>query len=365
MSKLLTMTLHDQESDYNHSEEPEIGHRFGGVRRTRIRRMPSRQMSRDEGSDRDWGPASGTEMDCSLPALLRINSASLLRPTQRETEELGEFCDQFCGSIDMSDVVEETKECPRGSDDLNLESAVAQFEDRFEAADLFSQDKDGDTKLHCAIIILEEKLALSIIGKAASYTWLSLRNVLFQTPLHLGVLTRQARVVRALMAAGADISLRDKDGNTALHIACRDGLVDIVKVLLEPVRYEETLNNKYEIPYQAIPQDMSIANYEGLSCLHLAAMNRRTEIVELLETKDVDLNMKDLKTGRTILHYACLNGKVDLVRKLLKSRRCNINARAYDGSTPFDLARVKDDDIICMVLAAAGARYGHDDIDSD
>jgi ankyrin repeat protein len=75
--------------------------------------------------------------------------------------------------------------------------------------------------------------------------------------------------------------------------------------------------------------------------------------------------MKECKAGRTVLHNACQNGNITLVKLLLKQRNCDINARAYDGSTPFDLARARDRDTICVTLAAAGAKYGDDNSDSD
>jgi hypothetical protein len=234
-----------------------------------------------------------------------------------------------------------------------------------DASRIYLRDQDGDTLLHTAIIIHEVALAMMFISKAPSNTWLSFTNVLFQTPLHLSVLTNQPEVTRRLIVAGAEVDKRDKDGNTALHIACRQGQYKNVQNLLEPVRYHETKQNSYEIPYQTIPQDISIKNYEGITCLHLAASHGHLDIVSMLLDKDIDVNLKEGKTGRTILHNACLTGDLNLVKLLLRHRSCNINARAFDGSTPFDLARIRGHEDICLVLAAAGAGYGEDLTDSD
>lgn len=299
-----------------------------------------------------------------------FNELSLDTPlvfAEYETNVIDEndLCGQFLDSIDLSECIIQPTEDKRrrtsGQRVLNVKAS----EDRIDPLLFFTPNNDGDTLLHTAIIHQNNDLTRLIINEAPSYDLLSLKNLLSQTPLHLAVLTKQPHIARALMVAGAIISMRDKRGNTALHIACQDGSTDIVRTLLEPVRYQETMNNNYDIPYQAIPQDFTIANYEGKTCLHLAALNGHLDIVEILETYGVNLNMKDLKTGRTILHSACLAGDIHLVRRLVKSKACVINARAYDGSTPFDLARIKGDEAICMVLAAAGARYGYEDIDSD
>lgn len=287
--------------------------------------------------------------------------------THADEPEVKTYLEEICcklDSVEMDDHETATKE--NGVENgWNHYRRPAVDDTGFSTSAIYARDRDGDTMLHTAIILQEFWLAMYFISKASSVTLLSLQNLLFQTPLHLATLTNQPDVVRRLVVGGAKLESRDKDGNTALHIACRDGLVKIVNYLLEPVKYQETMQNSYLLPYQTIPQDMTIANYEGLSCLHLAAMNRRLDIVEILMKKDIDVNLKDGKTGRTILHNACLSGDIKLVRLLLSHKSCNINARAYDESTPFDLARARAHEDVCIALAAAGARYGDEYSDSE
>lgn len=112
---------------------------------------------------------------------------------------------------------------------------------------------------------------MQIIGLALDWDWLNQTNNLLQTPLHIAVITRQLPVVRRLMCAGASVDVRDQMGNTPLHNACRLGYEDVVRTLLKPVEYQETLQNKYNIPYQRLPQDLESRNYEGMYhfCLFL------------------------------------------------------------------------------------------------
>lgn len=230
-------------------------------------------------------------------------------------------------------------------------------------ASLLLPDEDGDTPLHVAIICEDVPAAFEIIDKAESHIFLSYQNHLRQSPLHLAVLTKQLSVVRGLVTSGADFMTRDRNGNTPLHLACREGFVDVAKSLLEPVSPLEAIKTDREIPNQFISQRLDVKNYDGLSCIHLAANKGNVDIVNLLLEKGADCNDKEMKTGRCILHNACFSGNVELVRMLTRLKSCNINAKAYDGLTAFDLARSRSHDTICMVLAAAGARYGYEDMD--
>ena len=50
----------------------------------------------------------------------------------------------------------------------------------------------------------------------------------FQTPLHLAVITHQKYLVEKLVEGGADVNLMDRHGQTALHLACQNGDINSV-----------------------------------------------------------------------------------------------------------------------------------------
>ncbi len=118
-------------------------------------------------------------------------------------------------------------------------------------------------KLHLAIIHGAAEV-YNIIQLAASPCCLDVQNYRYrQSPLHLAALTGQAMVARKLLAWGATVDLRDHRGDTPLHIACRQGSLDCVKVLTTPLEYQEVRHTPYSVPCQRVPQDMSLMNYNG------------------------------------------------------------------------------------------------------
>ncbi|XP_052792288.1 NF-kappa-B inhibitor alpha-like [Mya arenaria] len=212
----------------------------------------------------------------------------------------------------------------------------------------FMADSDGDTLLHIAIILCRSNIALLLIACAPTRGWLSQQNTSFQSPLHLAVLTDQPEMVYALFCAGADLLVQDANGNTPLHVAVRDGQIQMTGLILQG-------------PHSI--RNCRIRNYEGLTCVHLAANGRHVALVQLLVVRGADVNACEGKTGRTALHNACVSGDVAMVRALIRVKTCNLNARAYDGLTPFDLARAWGHEEVCTVLAAQGAMTAEDDSD--
>jgi ankyrin repeat protein len=107
---------------------------------------------------------------------------------------------------------------------------------------------------------------MCIINLASSPCQLNIVNDMQQSPLILAAMTRQARVVRALLVAGVDHLLPDRHGDTALHIASRNGDLTTVKALTKSIspreapvlRYEEKTRERY------VPQELSAKNYDGM-----------------------------------------------------------------------------------------------------
>ncbi|XP_052792438.1 NF-kappa-B inhibitor cactus-like [Mya arenaria] len=218
--------------------------------------------------------------------------------------------------------------------------------------DIYAQDDDGDTRLHVAVLDQDADLISLLIRSSPHLSWISQQNFLFQSPLHLAVITSHIGAARMLVCAGASWTVHDVNGNTPLHIACRDGHLEMAKTLLQPVNIKETM---VHFQNKRIPQELSVRNYDGLTCAHLAANRGHVALVQLLVIRGAEVNVGEGKTGRTCLHNACIIGDVAMVRALLQIKTCDINARAYDGRTPFDLARARGHEDVCMLLAAQGA----------
>ncbi|OWF39192.1 NF-kappa-B inhibitor cactus-like [Mizuhopecten yessoensis] len=256
------------------------------------------------------------------------------------------------------------------------ESPAVECEDRVtpEALMVYGTDSEGDNLLFLAIINGQISLANVIIQMAPAAVWLDIYNdKLRQTALHLAVLMKQASVVRRLVVGGACLEMCDRNGDTPLHIACRQGDMETVNALLEPVRYEEIQMNEYSIRYQRIPQNLEVRNSAGCTCIHDAAENGHMNIMKMLLSKGAQINNGDAKRGATVLHRAAERGDLSLTAFLLGLTDINVDSKMYDGATPAVIAYGRRHGQIVDILKRFGAKTDNlsdrfeidDDSDSD
>jgi len=192
----------------------------------------------------------------------------------------------------------------------------------------FQQNEEGDTFLHLAIILPHPEVSKTLIRLAPQPSYLNLQNDVYLAPIHLAVLTSQPEIVRDLIIGGAKTTVRDRHGNTAMHLACLNGQKECLKQLLAPVHHQQ------------IRHDLELWNYDGETCVHLAAKCCSTDIIKCLLEHGADINAREGKQGRTILHKACEEGNEILVCFLLNDCKAHldIDAETYAGLTPYQLA---------------------------
>lgn len=128
------------------------------------------------------------------------------------------------------------------------------------------------------------------------------------TPLHLASEHGHFCVVRKLLEAGADATLTNHHHRTPLDVACEFGRIRVVELLLDSPTVQSLID--------ATPQLDNLDN-ERTTCLHLAARNGHVDIIKLLLEAGVDINRQTLQG--TCLHEAAMFGKTEVVALLLSS----------------------------------------------
>ncbi|XP_069836682.1 nuclear factor NF-kappa-B p100 subunit [Dendropsophus ebraccatus] len=207
-----------------------------------------------------------------------------------------------------------------------------------------TKDQNGDTPLHLAIIhgqsVVVQQL-VDILQDMPNQRIFNMCNNLHQTPLHLGVITRQYQIVNVLLKAGADPTVLDRYGNSLLHLAVQAADVRMLQVLLEnTVSAYKTLLN--------------MPDYNGLYPVHWAVKVKSEKCLEMLVRSGADVNAAERKSGRSPLHIAVEMDNFNMAISLVKLG-ADVNAQTFGGNTPLHLAASLGSPVLTRMLIGAGA----------
>ncbi|XP_075466819.1 nuclear factor NF-kappa-B p100 subunit isoform X2 [Ascaphus truei] len=208
-----------------------------------------------------------------------------------------------------------------------------------------TKDENGDTPLHLAIIHGQTSVIqqlVQVIVSIPNQQILNMSNHLQQTPLHLGVITKQYKVVSFLLNAGADPTIIDRCGNSVLHLAVQAGDEMMLSVLLCH-------------PSAAHMSQLNMPDYSGLFPAHWAVKVKSDKCLELLVKSGADVDVAERKSGRSPLHLAVEMDNLNLATFLVKRLDADVNARTFGGNTPLHLAASLGSPILTRMLINAGA----------
>ncbi|XP_054714051.1 B-cell lymphoma 3 protein homolog [Uloborus diversus] len=185
-------------------------------------------------------------------------------------------------------------------------------------------DGDGDRPIHVAVVNEDLELVqkLSFLMKKAAVS-LDINNYLRQTPLHLAVMIGNPEIVNFLINHGASVCLRDRNGNSVIHLAVKaNASEEILSLILSHPQAKKILD---------------IMDHEGYSALHYAVFQKNFAAVKCLSYRGADINAIDGKSGRTALIHAVLSENAEMVKVLLSRGACILKSD-YSGHSAFDLA---------------------------
>ncbi|KAK9890892.1 hypothetical protein WA026_012234 [Henosepilachna vigintioctopunctata] len=203
----------------------------------------------------------------------------------------------------------------------------------------YAPDEYGDTYLHSAIVQRCPEIALALIRHAPNPSCLDFEDYEGCTPLHLAVTSDQWRVVRWLIVAGAQPGLRNLRGESALHLAAKLGSVSCCRAITDPVQGEEreflNVSSTVTSPRQV---DLDQWDYEGQTCIHVAAQKGHIEVLKLLIWHGANVNAREGRSGYTALHYAVEKQNERLAYFLLtECEKLKAETQTYAGRSALQL----------------------------
>eukprot|EP00300_Choanocystis_sp_HF-7_P020221 c20537_g1_i3.p1 GENE.c20537_g1_i3~~c20537_g1_i3.p1 ORF type:complete len:1453 (-),score=405.95 c20537_g1_i3:200-4219(-) len=192
-------------------------------------------------------------------------------------------------------------------------------------------DKQGNTALHLAVARGDAAVVKLLLERGARADTLNNSN---QTAVHLAFEKGNDEVIKELLDAHTFFNVQDGSKRTALHYAVEKGNLQYVRRLLEHGAKPDVLDANDQTP------------------LAIAMLNGRDDLVAAMLEESFDTNLHITRDGRTALHIAIQQKKLDFVRQLVA-----LGAAAHvtdaNGESALILAFRSDPEYFDALLASA------------
>ncbi|XP_051785308.1 transient receptor potential cation channel subfamily A member 1b [Erpetoichthys calabaricus] len=159
-------------------------------------------------------------------------------------------------------------------------------------ARLCSQNKLGHFAVHAAAFAGSKKCLEKVLkkGEELGYSFehhLNFIDKSCSSPLHLAVHGGNIEVIKFCIDNGAKVDLQQNDKSTALHFACSQGAIDVVKLMLSSCKQEDNVINIIDGGHQ--------------TPLHKAVIFDHIELVQYLVSKGAGIDSIDCECHTPLL----------------------------------------------------------------
>lgn len=152
-----------------------------------------------------------------------------------------------------------------------------------KGADVNARDIRGATPLHWASDLCKVRVASLLLEKGAD---VNARDERGETPLHLAALKGYVDIVELLVKHGSNVNARDNNGDTPLHLAASKG----TNTLFSEIGLSPSITEGCNVDYVSVVRlllesgaDPSIRNNEGKTALDIARQLIHEDIVTAIE----------------------------------------------------------------------------------
>jgi ankyrin repeat protein len=197
-----------------------------------------------------------------------------------------------------------------------------------------------------------------------NYPWLRIANIptkrrIRNTYLHLAAETGQIEAFKTAFNEEEDKNVKNSAGETPFHLACKNGRLEIVQLLLKNTDLKININAKDNHVI-----DFNAKTNHGITAFYYACWLGHLDVVKILMENavafSIDISTKD-NDGYTAFVAACSRGQSDVVKIFIDYASIlsiDLNTKAKNGHTAFHFAYVKGhDNVVKLLMKNAGTFY--------
>ncbi|OBT89651.1 hypothetical protein VE02_01795 [Pseudogymnoascus sp. 03VT05] len=205
-----------------------------------------------------------------------------------------------------------------------------------------SKSEGGDAIIHIAADRGHPKVIRVLKKYGADFT---IRDKIGLTALHRAVKANHLKTVAALIEAGSSVDSRKQDGSTALHLAASEGNCEMIELLVEKGSTVQATNQQRKTAADLAfnkghgEAHRRLQNYQvdhGVTDLDQAIIEGNLSEVQSLVDSGADLTLMDDR-GSLPLHHAARENHLHIVKFLLE-RNVGRDIEDENGLTALHLA---------------------------
>jgi ankyrin repeat protein len=236
-----------------------------------------------------------------------------------------------------------------------------------KGADVKRQNSKGSSPLHIAVLNSQKPTVELLIEKGAD---LESRQIGQATPLNLiTLMSDNYEIAKLLIEKGADINSRNRNGSTPLDNAAGFEAMKILDLLLDNKAEFDTANNGTVRMLRTAAFIGSsrlfryVADKKGDELFKNDADNKilmsqalkggSLEMVKILQSKNIPVDISPDFRGWTPLHYAVARNNPEMMEFLSKNG-ANINKRTLSGKSPYNIAEENENKELMNLIVKSG-----------
>ena len=187
--------------------------------------------------------------------------------------------------------------------------------------DLNGQDDCHETPLTLAIQHEREIRGISLESSSAKFIHSLLKELLFDGKLHydspLGAIQPKQLVSSMLRQFNIDPNLKDFEGGTLLHLACREGRIDVMHTLIQTFKTELNIRD----------------DHNDTPLMKAVKYGRCETVKSLISDYGSDINVT-ASNGWSLLHIAVSEGHIEMLKLLVSKFGMSLLVVDEAGDTP-------------------------------
>lgn len=191
------------------------------------------------------------------------------------------------------------------------------------------------------------------------------------SPVGRAILAGHTEIVRYLISRGADVTVRDLDGDSPAFLAALRGDLEIIKMLRKAGADLEAAGGRNKVSLLTIAAekgDLKVVEYlidqrvdvdqegiDGDTAVFVASSSgsENLDILKALRVAGADLSVPSSKEKYTALHAAIITGRTETAIYLIE-QGADPSARTASGNTPAFEASVKGNLEVVQAIGRAG-----------